>query len=497
MSEQHKDLASGRRLARNVIWNFLGTGAPLLVGIVAIPVLVNSLGTERFGVLALAWMVVGYFSLFDLGLGRALTQMLARMLGRGEIESIPRVFWTAMLLVTALGVVGTLAAGGLSAWLVSDVLRVPAELRDETLTSFYILAASIPVVIGTTGLRGTLEAYQRFDMVNAVRIPLGILTFLGPVMVLPLSKTLPAVIGILALARLVSWIAYAVLCIRVEPAIRVSVRFDISLMRPLLNFGGWMTVTNIIGPLMVYMDRFLIGAVVSLSAVAYYATPFEVVSKLLVVPAAIMGVLFPAFSSALTVDQDRAAMLFGRVVEYIFLALFPVTLLIVIFARQGLMVWLGIDFAENSTYVLQLLMIGIFINSHAQVPFGLIQGAGRPDLTAKLHMLELPLYVILLWWLLNDFGIIGAAVAWVLRIVIDTVLLFVFAEKTVLVEHSFNSRWLAVMLAALMAIVIGGVLSAIAVKVLYAAVVLAVFAWIAWSKILTVEERVMVKRFFA
>jgi O-antigen/teichoic acid export membrane protein len=334
-------------------------------------------------------------------------------------------------------------------------------------------------------------------MVNAVRIPLGILTFLGPVMVLPLSKTLPAVIGILALARLVSWIAYAVLCIRVEPAIRVSVRFDISLMRPLLNFGGWMTVTNIIGPLMVYMDRFLIGAVVSLSAVAYYATPFEVVSKLLVVPAAIMGVLFPAFSSALTVDQDRAAMLFGRVVEYIFLALFPVTLLIVIFARQGLMVWLGIDFAENSTYVLQLLMIGIFINSHAQVPFGLIQGAGRPDLTAKLHMLELPLYVILLWWLLNDFGIIGAAVAWVLRIVIDTVLLFVFAEKTVLVEHSFNSRWLAVMLAALMAIVIGGVLSAIAVKVLYAAVVLAVFAWIAWSKILTVEERVMVKRFFA
>jgi O-antigen/teichoic acid export membrane protein len=183
MSEQHKDLASGRRLARNVIWNFLGTGAPLLVGIVAIPILINSLGTERFGVLALAWMFVGYFSLFDLGLGRALTQMLARMLGSGEIESIPRLFWTAMVLVTALGVVGTLAAAGLSEWLVGDVLRVPVELREETLTSFYILAASIPVVIGTTGLRGTLEAYQRFDLVNAVRIPLGILTFLGPVMV--------------------------------------------------------------------------------------------------------------------------------------------------------------------------------------------------------------------------------------------------------------------------------------------------------------------------
>jgi O-antigen/teichoic acid export membrane protein len=497
MSEQHKDLASGRRLARNVIWNFLGTGAPLLVGIVAIPILIDSLGTERFGVLALAWMFVGYFSLFDLGLGRALTQMLARMLGSGDIESIPRLFWTAMVLVTALGVVGTLAAAGLSEWLVGDVLRVPAELRKETLTSFYILAASIPVVIGTTGLRGTLEAYQRFDLVNAVRIPLGILTFLGPVMVLPLSTSLPAVIGVLALARLVSWIAYAVLCARVEPAIRTSGRFDINLLGPLLTFGGWMTVTNIIGPLMVYMDRFLIGAVVSLSAVAYYATPFEVVSKLLVIPAAIMGVLFPAFSAALTVDRDRAARLFGRVVEYIFLALFPITLLVVMFAREGLMVWLGIEFAENSTYVLQLLMIGIFINSHGQVPFGLIQGAGRPDLTAKLHMFELPLYLILLWWLLNDFGIIGAAVAWVLRIVIDTVLLFVFAERAVLVEHSFNLRWLAIMLVALTATVIGGLLPAVAFKVLYAAVALAAFSWVAWSSILTVEERGTVKGFLA
>jgi O-antigen/teichoic acid export membrane protein len=265
----------------------------------------------------------------------------------------------------------------------------------------------------------------------------------------------------------------------------------------LLTFGGWMTVTNIIGPLMVYMDRFLIGAVVSLSAVAYYATPFEVVSKLLVIPAAIMGVLFPAFSSALTVDRDRAARLFGRVVEYIFLALFPITLLVVMFAREGLMIWLGTEFAENSTYVLQLLMIGIFINSHGQVPFGLIQGAGRPDLTAKLHMFELPLYLILLWWLLNDFGIIGAAVAWVLRIVIDTVLLFVFAERAVLVEHSFNSRWLAIMLVALTATVIGGMLSAVAFKVLYAAVALAAFSWVAWSSILTVEERGTVKGFFA
>ena len=489
MPDQPGDVVNGRRLTRNVIWNLAGTGAPLLVGILCIPILVDALGTERFGVLALAWMVVGYFSLFDLGLGRALTQILARMLGRQEYASIPALFWTAMLLMTALGLFGCLVAAGLAGWLVRDVLNVPPALQSETLKSLYILALSIPVVIGTTGLRGVLEAYQRFDLVNAVRIPLGVITFLGPVAVLPLSKSLPAVIGVLACARVLSWIAYALMCFRVEPGIGKSVRFDSGLVKPLFTFGGWMTVTNIVGPLMVYMDRFLIGAVLSLSAVAYYATPFEVVSKLFVVPAAIMGVMFPAFASTLAVDREGAARLFRRVVEYVFLALFPITLLIVTFADDGLAIWLGEEFARNSTLVLQLLMIGIFVNSHAQVAFGLIQGAGRPDLTAKLHLLELPVYVVLLLWLLAEFGIVGAAIAWVLRVVIDALMLFLLADKKVLSDGAFNTLWLAVMLAAVAIAAAGGFISASPVKVAYAVGVLAVFAWIGWTKILTAGER--------
>ena len=470
MSDQPGAVVDGRRLTRNVIWNFLGTGAPLVVGLVCIPILIDALGTERFGVLALAWMIVGYFSLFDLGLGRALTQILAGILGRREYAAIPGLFWTAMMLMTALGVFGAVVAAGVSGWLVRDVLNVPADLQPETLTSLYILAASIPVVIGTTGLRGVLEAYQRFDLVNAVRIPLGVITFLGPVAVLPFSSSLPAVIGVLACARLVSWIAYPAMCFHVEPGIRASRRVDPGFFRPLFTFGGWMTVTNIVGPIMVYMDRFLIGAVLSLSAVAYYATPFEVVSKLFVIPAAIMGVLFPAFSAALAVDRDRAAVLFGRVVEYVFLSLFPVALVVVIFANEGLQLWLGSEFAENSTRVLQLLMIGVFINSHAQVAFGLVQGAGRPDLTAKLHLFELPVFIALLLWLLDEFGIVGAALAWVVRV-------------------------LAMMLVALALIAAGGAIPSTLAKFAYAGAVLALFAWVGWSRILTVEERLALRSF--
>ena len=152
-------------------------------------------------------------------------------------------------------------------------------------------------------------------------------------------------------------------------------------------------VTNVVSPLLVTLDRFLIGALVSVTAVAYYATPFEVVIKFLLLPGALMGVMFPAFSASFAHDRERTAILFRRCAKSLFLVLFPVMLCTVALAQDGLKLWLGPEFAHHSFRVLQVLAVGVFINSLAYVPFTFLQGIGRPDLTATLHLIELPLYV--------------------------------------------------------------------------------------------------------
>jgi O-antigen/teichoic acid export membrane protein len=493
MSDKQANLIGGRRLARNVFWNLLGTGAPLLVAIIAIPMLIEGLGTARFGVLTLAWMVVGYFSLFDMGLGRALTKLVAEKLGKGQDDDIPALIWTAMSLMAALGVLGAVVVAALSPLLVGSVLKIPVELQPETLTAFYLLAASIPIVISSTGLRGILEAHQCFGLVNAVRIPLGVFTFLGPVAVLPFSSSLAPVVAVLVIARLVSWCVFVVLCFKVEPALRHSATIHRAMVRSLINFGGWMTVTNIVGPLMVYLDRFLIGAIVSMTAVAYYATPYEVVTKLWIIPGAFMGVIFPAFAAALVKDRTRAARLFDRTLNYIFLSLFPVVITVITLAREGLTVWLGSEFADHSTVVLQLLVVGVFINSHAQVPFGMIQSAGRPDLTAKLHLVELPFYLLILWWLLDTWGIVGAAIAWVLRMAVDTLFLFVMAHRLLSVVSPFSLRPILVTCVSLFMLASGAVISSLAIKGLFLLLVLLVFTGVAWFIFLAADERSMIR----
>src|SRR5579863_1869017 len=205
-------LTSGRLLARNTVWNLLGQLLPMAVGIAAIPLLIRGIGVARFGVLSLAWIIIGYFSLFDLGIGRALTKLLADRIGAHEEQTIPSLAWTSLLLLFLLGLFGGLVTLSISPWLVQRALKIPQSLQTETLHGFFLLAVSIPLVTTTSGLRGILEALQRFRILNLIRIPMGIFSFGGPLLVLPFSTSLVPVIGILVCGRLIGGMAHLFAC---------------------------------------------------------------------------------------------------------------------------------------------------------------------------------------------------------------------------------------------------------------------------------------------
>ncbi len=486
-------LLSGSRLARNSLLNLLGQGVPFLAAIVAIPLLIHGLGTDRFGVLTLAWMVIGYFSLFDFGLGRALTQVVAERIGAARTEKAPSLVWAALALMFGLGLVGTVVGCAISPWLVSSVLKIPTELQAETLHAFYLLAAAIPVVVVTTGLVGVLSAFQQFGVVNAIRAPMGIYTFVGPLAVLPFSPRLEWVTAILVLGRVVSALAYFWACRKVMPPFSRGVGRQYEEIRPLFRFGAWMTVTNIISPLLQYLDRFVIGAMLSMVSVAYYATPYEAVTKVLIIPGAILGVLFPAFAASYRQDHDRMVRLYTRGTKYIALLLFPGMLLVIVLASEGLRIWLGTEFSQHSTPVLQVLAIGVFINGVAQVMATLVQGLGRPDLSAKLHLIELPIYLPLLWLAIHHFGILGAAAAWTGRVALDGALLFVLASRFLGDNVGLVRRMALGLLAAIGGLMVPllapDTLSRLAIGV----IVLIAFAVIAWYWVLDRNERAMIR----
>ncbi|MHB8381103.1 MAG: flippase [Candidatus Binataceae bacterium] len=476
-------------MARNTLWNLIGGIAPFALAVFAIPILVHRLGVYRYGVIALAWLVVGYFGLFDFGLGRTVTKFVADAVGAGDEQYIPDIAWTSLLLMIVCGTSGGALMWGLSPWLAHRALNIPPSMQTETLRALRVLAVSLPFIVSASSLTGILAGLQRFDLINLVRVPLGFFSLLGPLMVLPFSHSIFWIVNVLVAGRVAGWMALLLACFRVFPALRGEVRMRRAMVRPLLNFGGWVTISSVSSPVIEYFGRFMLSALVSVAAVAYYAVPFQVVTKLLIVPTSMSGALFPAFSSALAQTPARIPMLLERATRYLFIFIFPAVLVICTLAPEWVFLWLGADFARNSVWAVRWLALGVFANSFAYLAFALIQAANRPDLTGKLHIIEAPFQIFLLWLLIPRYGTAGAAIAWAASIWLDAIFLSLMAVWVVPAVRQVVVRMSLAIAGALCVLAFGLIPMALPVKLRFLGLALTSFAVLTWFKLLVPIER--------
>lgn len=419
---------TGRRVVRNTGINIAGALVPVLVALLTVPAVIHAYGVDRYGILAIALVVLSYFRVFDFGIGRATTKFLATaLLNEGEGD-VARLFWTSVSLNGLLGLVGGTLLAFLVPLLVRHTLHIPGWLTPEATMALYGVAVLVPIAITTASVFGALEAAHRFDLVNLLQTPASVLTQVLPLALVVVTRDVGVVVLGLVAVRLALLALAVTVCLRSIPELRRGPLFSRAEAVRLARFGGWLTVTNVVGPLMVNADRFLIGAVMTLASVTYYATPYDLVTKLLVFPEGLTRSLFPVFGAGTHEDRSswRLMVMSSR---YAGMLMGLVAVGLVALGPDLLRWWLGDVFAVHSGIVLQILAVGVMINAVAAVPYAWIQGVGYPDRTAKLHVCELLLYVPVLWLLLKWYGIAGAAIAWTARVTFDAVMLFVIAYR--------------------------------------------------------------------
>jgi len=495
----------GSLVARNTLLNLLGQLLPLAVGVATIPVIVPALGEERFGLLGLMWAVLGYFSVLDFGLGRATTKFVAQYAAQGDEGALHRVATLAVASQTGIGVLAGIALAALTPLAVATVLRVPAALSDEARSSFLLLALSVPFVVLSLSLRAILEAIQRFDLVNLIRAPSSVAVFLVPAFAAPLGVKLPGILCFLLLVRVIAcWVTWMAVR-QAMPSFRWELVPSWRALRPLLSYGGWVSVSNVVSPILTYLERFMLGSLTGLVAVAYYTAPYEGVTRLLIVPASLATALFPALSAPQGGggEGDGRRLLAGSV-RYLLLALAVPIAMLVAFPSEILQTWLGPAFAARSADVVRILSVGVLLNGLAHLPFVYLLGQGRPDVVARFHVLELFLYAVGAWWLVGTFGVTGAALAWTLRVALDAALLFAATWRLggvsprVLLSDGGGRALVAVALLVLLGIGVGGLhWWGLEVRGALAVAAVAVYSVYVWRVVLADVERAALRRSLA
>lgn len=403
----------------NVAWSAAGLAVPLAVAILCVPPLLHGLGAERFGLLSLVWALTAMSGLFDLGLGRATTRLIADQLGRGQLQAPRGTMSAAVRLAAIAGTGGGLLLALAAAAGVAGLLRTDTVTATEVGWALALLAPAVPLQTLTATYRGVGEACQRFRAVGLVRMALGVANFAAPLAVAQFTTLLPPLVAVLVGSRLLACWLFRRLAHEALPA-GPGMALASSERRQLLHSGGWFTVSAVVSPLLVQSDRFFIGVLVSASAVASYTVPFEIITQLLVGVTAVSTVALPSITRQLREDCRLARQTFRRWLLRVVVGMAVLTGGVALWLPWALPLWLGNALPAESIVIGRWLCLGVWINAIGAMHFAWLHAQGRFRETALLHLLELPLYVLLLMLLLRDFGVVGAAIAWTARVTLDS-----------------------------------------------------------------------------
>lgn len=411
-------------IRRNTFINLAGAIVPMAVMLVTVPLYLKVLGEARYGVLALVWLVLGYFSFLDMGLGKATSNRIAKA-DHSTNEERSEIFWSAL---AANATMGALAAGVL--WFASDYFlvgssAVPDDLRQEVRSALPWLIASFPLALVSSVLNGALEGRSKFLIVNLLQISTSTAFQLIPLGVaLTLGGSLAHVIPAAVLTRAAMSLLFLHACYRHVQLVGAP-QASIATAKSLFNYGGWIALTGVLTPLLDTIERFFIGAILGATAVTHYTVPMQVAGKVKILPGSLSRTLFPVFSSGDHGDSRRLAAI---ATTWLAVVMALAALLAALGLRPFLEIWVGAEIARISAPIGELLLIGVWINSVAHVPYFLLQASGRPDLVAKVHVLELVPYLAISWTAITAFGLIGAAYAWVFRCLVEALALLLMAR---------------------------------------------------------------------
>ncbi|MGI4862007.1 MAG: flippase [Janthinobacterium lividum] len=412
-------MSNASSLRRNGLYNFLGSTLPIFVSLTTIPLYLSHVGAAAYGVLNIVWMLQGYFGFFDFGLSRATANQVAKLADAGP-EEREAVFWTALILNTGLGLVGGVVLYFFGALVIEHFVQAQDTLRNDVLHAMPWIAASVPITTVSGVLVGSIEGREKFGVLNAVQLgnmfvfqtlPLLASFVIGP----DLRVVIPASI----IGGLISVVVLATTVFFCFP-IRLAGKPRRDLVKTLFGYGAWISVSNFILPIMEAADRFIISSFLGAAAVAQYNVPFNLAIRVRIIPSVISRTIFPRMSAQ---DSETSLDFFEKATRLLAAILTPIIVLGIFAMGPFIHFWINPKFAEQAAPIGCILLVGIWFNSLAFIPITYLQAQARPGVVARLQLWQIAPFLIVLWFSIHHFGLMGAAWAWTARVIIDSILL--------------------------------------------------------------------------
>jgi O-antigen/teichoic acid export membrane protein len=407
-----KDGAGRARLFLvSVLWNWITIGTNFAVGFVLARYIVRKLGEERYGLWALAFALIEYFILFDLGLRSAVVNFVSRLQARGESEEINRVLNTALVYMVGIAGVVVAAAVALSGQ-AHRLFQIGAERREEFETLVLLIGINLAAQLVFTVFQAALEAFQQFKTWNRIAIVGLVARATGCFLVVYLGHGLVAMGMVVVVSQ---WLVYGLNVVavrRIFPAFRLSFGMaQRKCLREMAGYGLHSVLANTATIVLNQGPLVMVGHFRSEAYVGYYSVPSRLLQYAVEMIARIGFVTAPNTAELVARGKTEEVAQLGMTLNrYCFALFLPFSMFLAFWGRDLIGLWLGQGFAVNSGP-----LVGAFALSTSFAMAGqfnsssMLFGMARHDSYAKIVMVEAAALVAALAWVLPHYGIQGGA----------------------------------------------------------------------------------------
>lgn len=378
-----------KSLARNVIWNWMGTVCDAAIAFVLAPFLIHHLGAATYGVWILIGSMSGYFGLLDLGVRGSVGRYIAFYSAEKNPDAVNRTLTTAFVFCCAIAFVVFLLLP-LIELCFFRAFDVPAQQVESTRLALRLIVVNLALTFPLSLFDGTLWAHQRFDLLNMVDIPAS-LTRAAVTLWLVSHGFGLAELAILTLGTATCvGLAKAILSFRINPELRIAPRcLSRESARELFGYGAFNFIITIARMTRIQFTPLLIGALLSPVAVTFYSIPKRLLDYTEKLFAATTGMLTPMSASLqaqgkellqqqLILRASRVMTTLGAVFLVFYLAL----------GRSLIVLWMGA--AWDSAYTLLIILaLGEMLVLTQIVNWNFLYGTAKHASQALFHTLDI------------------------------------------------------------------------------------------------------------
>lgn len=405
-------------LKRNIIANYTSQLYVALISVITVPLYIEYMGAEAYGLVGFFAMLQVWFNLLDMGMTPTVARETACFRGgasdalnyRQLVRSLEGIF-----LIIAL--VGSTAIFFASNYITHNWLQA-VQLPTTEIKNAIELIAIIIALRWMSGLyRSLISGAEQLVWLGNYNLIIATVRFIGVLPILIFIGTSPTIFFSfqlsIAIIEFTGLILYSYHLLPKIPSDKKLI-WHWSPIKPRIKFSLSIAFTSSLWILVTQTDKLLLSTLLSLQDYAYFTLAVLGASAVSIVSSPINSALLPRMTK-LNTEGDEASViyLYRNATQLLCIMTIPTALILAFFSEQILWVWTGNSaIAEKVAPTLMLYALGNGILAIGSLAYCLQFAKG--DL--RLHIIETPLFLIIflpwLVWSIDKYGIDGAGYSW-------------------------------------------------------------------------------------